>query len=122
VLLGGAKMPTSVDLPEPLRPLARRQAVELSDSRWEYDRDVLFDALESQAGLRRAHTSVGGVSVGSGLNVRDAEIGNVTGVRGEASAGGVPRDVDVLHDANLEKVKLGDITGVDLSSGTSSRE
>ncbi len=122
VLLGGARMPQSADLPEGLRPLCRRQAVELSDSRWEYDRDALFDALEAQAGLRRAHSPVGGVSVGSGLNVSDAEIGNVTGVRGEPSASGVPGDVEVLRDANLEKVKLGDITGVDLSSGTSSRE
>ena len=115
VLLGGASMPRSSELPEPLRPLSRRNAVELTDSRWEYDRDHLFEALEAQAGLRRvsAATSEGdGVSVGTGLHARGSEIGNVTGVRGGAAGG----DVEVLRDAELADVKIGDITGVDLGS------
>jgi hypothetical protein len=116
VLLGGARMPPSSHLPEPLRSLSRRQAVELSDSRWEYDRGVLFDALEQQAGLSRVHSSAGDVIVARGLNVSDAEIGDVTGVRG-GSDSGVPGHVEVLRDAKLEKVKLGDITGVDLGPG-----
>src|SRR5512134_3673778 len=36
VLVEGAKMPPEGDLPADLRPLARVQALELSDSRWEY--------------------------------------------------------------------------------------
>lgn len=115
VLLGGASMPRSSELPEPLRPLSRRNAVELTDSRWEYDRDHLFEALEAQAGLRRVSAATSerdGVSVGTGLHVRGSEIGNVTGVRG-GSAGG---DVEVLRDAELTDVKIGDITGVDLGS------
>jgi len=113
VLLGGASMPRSTDLPEPLQPLARRNAVELSDSRWEYDRDRLFEALEAQAGMRRvsaASADGSGISVGAGLQVRGSEIGDVTGVRGGAAGG----DVEVLRDAELTDVKLGDITGVDL--------
>ena len=115
VLLGRAAMPSSTELPEPLRPLSRRNAVELTDSRWDYDRDSLFSALEAQTALRRVHDapSAGAVSVGAGLSVRKGEIGDVTGVRGGAAEGGV----DVLRDAELTDVKIGDLTGVDLSSG-----
>ncbi|MQA75623.1 MAG: TIR domain-containing protein [Solirubrobacterales bacterium] len=37
VLVAGAKMPDADDLPEGLRALARRNALELSDLRWRYD-------------------------------------------------------------------------------------
>jgi hypothetical protein len=112
VLLGGASMPRGAELPEPLRPLARRNAVELTDSRWEYDRGRLFDALEAQTALRRLHASPAGsgVSVGAGLKLSDSEVGDVTGVRG----GAADADVDVLRDAELTGTKTGDITGVDL--------
>jgi len=47
VLVGGASMPAEQDLPEPLRQLARLHAIELSDSRWEYDIQRLARVLES---------------------------------------------------------------------------
>jgi hypothetical protein len=50
VLVGGAKMPSQVELPPPLRPLARLQAFEISDGRWAYDTGQLITAL----GGRRA--------------------------------------------------------------------
>lgn len=50
VLVGGAKMPGQVELPPPLRPLARLHAFELSDARWAYDTGQLIEAL----GGRRA--------------------------------------------------------------------
>lgn len=37
VLVEGATMVQAPDLPEPLRPLARRQAIELSEQRWDFD-------------------------------------------------------------------------------------
>jgi hypothetical protein len=37
VLVGGAIMPTAEDLPEELQALSRRQAHELSDTRWDFD-------------------------------------------------------------------------------------
>jgi hypothetical protein len=37
VLVGGAGMPTEAELPDEIKPLARRQAHELTDSRWDYD-------------------------------------------------------------------------------------
>jgi len=53
VLLGGITMPTAKALPKKLRPLARRNAFELSDSRWAHDRDRLFAALEASTPLKR---------------------------------------------------------------------
>jgi hypothetical protein len=48
VLVGGASMPQARDLPAPLAPLSRRQAVELRDSRFEDDLKVLVAALHQQ--------------------------------------------------------------------------
>jgi hypothetical protein len=46
VLLEGTAMPTVQDLPPPLVPLAHRNAIELSDSRWDYDCHRLVSVLE----------------------------------------------------------------------------
>ena len=45
VLVHGAVMPQEQELPEPLRPLCRLQACEISDDRWESDVSRLGDAL-----------------------------------------------------------------------------
>lgn len=47
VLVGGAPMPTAKELPEVLKGLSRRQAHELSDTRWVYDVGELLKAIES---------------------------------------------------------------------------
>lgn len=117
VLLGGAEMPASTELPEPLRPLRRRNAIELSEARWAFDCSRLFDAIEAASPLKRlpapadAATSTA-VSVGSGLTLSDAEVGNIAGLRG-ATAVMPGLSVDVLQGARLQSVKLGDITGVE---------
>ncbi len=46
VLVGGASMPTAEDLPEPLKGLSELNAVELSDTRWDYDTGRLIDTLK----------------------------------------------------------------------------
>jgi hypothetical protein len=46
VLVGGARMPSAEELPPELAPLARRNALELTDSRWDYDVERLTEALE----------------------------------------------------------------------------
>ncbi len=46
VLVHNASMPPEQELPEPLRPLCRLQACELSDNRWEFDVRRLADVLE----------------------------------------------------------------------------
>jgi hypothetical protein len=45
LLFEGARMPSSADLPDNLKRLARQQALELSDSRWDYDFQRLVDAI-----------------------------------------------------------------------------
>lgn len=50
VLVGGAQMPPSAELPESLRALARRNAIELSDLRWRYDVGRLADTLDGLTG------------------------------------------------------------------------
>jgi hypothetical protein len=45
ILVGGARMPSAAELPEPLEKLARHNAHELSDTRWVYDVGVLLEHL-----------------------------------------------------------------------------
>jgi hypothetical protein len=55
VLVGGATMPSAVQLPSGLGPLAQRQAVVLRDTAWHQDVDTLVQALrgEQPTGRRR---------------------------------------------------------------------
>ncbi len=46
VLVSGARMPRREDLPEEIRAIARRNAIELSDGRWSYDVGRLMETLE----------------------------------------------------------------------------
>lgn len=46
VLVGGAQMPRAEDLPAELRPLTRRNALEMSDGRWRYDVNRLMSTLD----------------------------------------------------------------------------
>lgn len=54
VLVEGAKMPTEIALPADLKTLSRLQALELSDSRWDYDMDRLAAGIRKLAGGRLA--------------------------------------------------------------------
>ncbi|MBX9632914.1 MAG: toll/interleukin-1 receptor domain-containing protein [Burkholderiales bacterium] len=54
VLVRGTPMPAADELPESLRPLARIQAHELSDSRWDYDVRQLVGLLEQGRGWQTA--------------------------------------------------------------------
>ena len=46
VLVDGARMPRKQDLPEPLAPLSRRNAIELSETRFHADVNRLIEAIE----------------------------------------------------------------------------
>ncbi len=48
VLVGDAIPPTAAELPPSLAPLAKLQAIEISDERWEYDVQRLARAIERQ--------------------------------------------------------------------------
>jgi beta-lactam-binding protein with PASTA domain len=52
VLVEGATMPSSDDLPEELKPLTRRNAIELTDKRWKYDVGELETTLRQLLGLQ----------------------------------------------------------------------
>src|SRR4051794_30026990 len=47
ILVGGAKLPEAAALPEPLRPLARRQAFEIGDTTFRADASDLIERLDS---------------------------------------------------------------------------
>lgn len=51
VLVEGATMPAQADLPEDLRPLCRRNAIELTDKRWEYDVSQLVETVRKVLGV-----------------------------------------------------------------------
>ncbi len=53
VLVDGAQMPAAEKLPEDIRLLARKQGLELSDRRWDYDVGLLFDQLARVPGIQR---------------------------------------------------------------------
>ena len=46
VLVGGATMPGSTDLPDALKRVSRRDALEISDTRFDYDVGRLIEAIE----------------------------------------------------------------------------
>jgi hypothetical protein len=56
ILVKGAQMPKADELPEELRSLTRRQALELRHERWDHDVDHLATALEQALGLQRIDT------------------------------------------------------------------
>lgn len=58
VLVEGAVMPTADDLPEGLQALTRRNAVEITDQRWDYDVERLCDCLRSVLGESTVWTAV----------------------------------------------------------------
>ncbi len=47
ILVDGASLPSSIDLPDDLQALVRRQAYELSNKRWRYDTENLAAFLET---------------------------------------------------------------------------
>jgi hypothetical protein len=47
ILIQGASMPAPKELPEDLSPLVRRNALALSDTRWERDVEDLIKSLEN---------------------------------------------------------------------------
>jgi hypothetical protein len=55
VLVGGADVPSSADLPDELHSLVDRQAVVLHDQTWQQDVDGLVSRLRGQPAARRPH-------------------------------------------------------------------
>lgn len=57
VLVDNAGMPTAEDLPEGLKNLARRQAIELTDKRWDFDTEQLIEVLSELPGEKDPDTT-----------------------------------------------------------------
>src|SRR5262245_22903577 len=51
ILVGGAQMPRKQDLPEALAPLSRRNAIELSETRFHADVNQLIEAIEKSSAV-----------------------------------------------------------------------
>ena len=69
VLVDGAAMPDAEDLPDDLKTLARRQASELSDKRWDFDVRQLVLTLEKIPGIeKRPDARVAGGDTGRTLS------------------------------------------------------
>jgi hypothetical protein len=54
VLLPGATMPAATDLPEPLKPLAQRNALSLNDVLWDADMERRLPGCWPKVAARRA--------------------------------------------------------------------
>lgn len=61
ILVDGATMPDAEELPPSLAALARRQALELSPNRFEFDTDRLLDVLDKANPKRERPAAVSGV-------------------------------------------------------------
>jgi hypothetical protein len=54
VLVAGATLPHDHDLPDELKPLVRRNAIEITDQRWRYDVERLINVINKAMKLRAA--------------------------------------------------------------------
>jgi TIR domain len=64
VLVEGAQMPAERDLPPDLKPLARVQAVELTEGRWQYDTAHLVETIARLAPTEAMRRRVRRISLG----------------------------------------------------------
>jgi len=88
VLVDGALMPKEHELPPDLAPLARRQACELADSRWDYDVDTLARRLRVLLGEKPRRWRPGARVIGIGLAV--AVVGGLLALWPSIKPQGVP--------------------------------
>jgi hypothetical protein len=63
VLVGGASMPSSAELPGALAALANRQAIEITDSRWDHDVERLLQTLKETGFCRSRRRKLFGRSM-----------------------------------------------------------
>jgi hypothetical protein len=120
VLFGGARMPTAAILPDVLRPLARRQGHELSDTRWDYDCDLLLQVVGESMGVPPQRNSLkegsalrGDISVARGATIANARVGDIVGVKVSGFGTVIsPDSIDVAENAHIRDSEIGDVAGV----------
>jgi hypothetical protein len=87
VLIEGTTMPPAEALPDVLKPLAKRQAHELSDRRWSYDVESLINAIEKLGGVERGWDRRTRLALGAAAAVL-VVIGSVFAYRAVANSAG----------------------------------
>ena len=66
VLVRGTTMPKADQLPKPLAKLANRNAIELTEAKWEYDQQRLIEILQKVLGGNATPKAVQGTGTGDG--------------------------------------------------------
>jgi hypothetical protein len=105
VLVEGAAMPSEESLPDVLRPLTRRQAVELRDSRWEADIENLIGVLEHLLAVASPQGR------GSAADTTPAAGAGQPGLPGDRQADGPRRSPGLWPAAGAGLIALGAAIG-----------
>ena len=96
VLVGGARMPESGELPQSLSPLARRTAASLSDHRWHVDVRKLIEHIEGGT-----HHPEGGQPVEESRQPAPAGDAAITGLpNGRGEGGPTVRVLQIIGELN----------------------
>jgi predicted ATPase len=101
VLVDGAEMPRPQELPPELGRLADRNALELSDTRWDADAGALIEALRHHAGERRPDVAEDLPHSPTGLVGRERELSEVSEL-----LTGAPRLVTVTGPGGIGKTRF----------------
>ena len=103
VLLQGAEMPGTDDLPKSLQKLARRNAIEISQNRWRYDVGRLIDVLEGIASQKPPAEGAPADGIGAARPVATFEETATTDPGTEAAGTHVGRRAPVVERAGVRR-------------------
>ena len=108
VLVGGARMPRVTDLPPSLAKLVRRQALELSPSRFDSDTGRLIRVLDSSLAEVQARQ----LGTGPGLPVPPAPARRATGIHGTSVPAQAPDEAAAADAATAAASSSPETTGI----------
>ena len=90
VLVGGATLPQSAELPKELQGVLAYQALELPTRRWKRDIELVLAAVEKALGRPQVNsTSIAAVKVGENLEIEDVQAGDLAGIKGNKVPSGM---------------------------------
>jgi hypothetical protein len=108
VLIQGARMPDEDELPDRIRSLARRNALEMSDSHWNHDYQRLTWAIEelTKRALPQAHSEQRASPSGEGASDSSDQIPFAEDEKPETEPSGAKRPMGRLSTVALAVVPL----------------